>query len=101
LQGHIGELQLPPQHESEDGRCQEQPGEKSCWRFTFRFHQEESKETNGFMIQVQEMDGLGDGQKLETELAREVGLKVFRTYTNECFLRKYGMLKISKAVKDW
>ena len=29
------------------------------------------QDTKGFMLQVEEQDGLGDGQKLETELARE------------------------------
>jgi len=75
------------------------PCKDSCWRFAFRFHQQESKDTGGFMIQVEEEQGLGDGQKIETEMAREAGLKVFRTYTN------YGcgpeMKCISKAVEDW
>jgi len=78
----------------------EKPAEKSCWRFTFRFHQQESKDTGGFMIQVEELTGLGAGQKLETEMAREVGLKVFRTYTNQTGIY-YTMGKISKAVEEW
>merc|ERR1712129_428125 len=73
----------------------------SCWRFAFRFHQEESKDTNGFMIQVEESLGLGDGQKIEIEMARKVGLKVFRTYTNYGGVDAEGMGRISKAVKAW
>merc|ERR1719276_189266 len=36
------------------------PCATSCWRFAFRFHQEESKAMGGFMIQVEESAGLGD-----------------------------------------
>jgi len=64
------------------------------------------------MIQVEETKGLGDGQKIETEMAEQVGLKVFRTYTNvDDFAtpaswtnpdyRFNGIDAISKAVKDW
>jgi len=79
----------------------EQPAKKSCWRFAFRFHQQECKDTCGFMIQAEEKEGLGDGQKLETEMAREVGLKVFRTYTNYSGVDGEDMGRISNAVKEW
>jgi len=80
----------------------QRPCSTSCWRFAFRFHQEESKESRGFMIQVEEKGGLGDGQKIETEMAREVNLKVFRTYTNiDFYPGGDSMVKISKAVKEW
>jgi len=79
----------------------EQPAKKSCWRFAFRFHQQECKDTCGFMIQAEEKEGLGDGQKLETEMAREVGLKVFRTYTNYEGVHGEDMGMISNAVKEW
>merc|ERR1712129_38201 len=85
------------------------PCSTSCWRLAFRFHQEECKATKGFMIQVEEPAGLGDGQKIETEMARQVGLKLFRTYTNYTLFQyedgsSYafdGMAAISKAVKEW
>jgi len=78
------------------------PCKKTCWRFAFRFHQQESKDTNGFMIQVEEQSGLGDGQKIETEMAREVGLKVFRTYTDAISFSNCKFLdQISTAVKEW
>jgi len=45
----------------------EKPGENCCWRFGFQFHLQESKGTGGFMIQVEEVGGLGKGQMRETE----------------------------------
>merc|ERR1719362_2801498 len=63
------------------------------------------------MIQVEEKQGLGAGQKNETDMAKQVDLKVFRTYTNvedtqwgnekvEQY-RFNGMDAISKAVQEW
>jgi len=85
------------------------PCPTSCWRFAFRFHQEECKASKGFMIQVEEKKGLGDGQKIETDMAKQVDLKVFRTYTNmdefqspASWPAEYqinGIDAISKAVK--
>jgi len=82
------------------------PSNESCWRFAFRFHQQESKDTGGFMIQVEETQGLGLGQEIETEMAQQVKVKVFRTYTNMNHLGGAGwgfdsMEVISKAVQDW
>jgi len=85
----------------------QRPCPESCWRFAFRFHQQESKDSQGFMIQVEEQNGLGDGQKIETEMAREVKLKVFRTYSNwdtvsaSGFYSFDGMKAISKAIQEW
>jgi len=60
------------------------------------------------MIQVEEEDGLGAGQKIETEMAKQVNLKVFRTYTNtediklELVAHPFnGMGRIRKAVQEW
>merc|ERR1712129_220036 len=36
------------------------PCSTSCWRLAFRFQQEEAKAKQGFMIQVEEKQGLGD-----------------------------------------
>lgn len=79
------------------------PHETSCWRFAFRFQLEEARDKNGFMVQVEEPGGLGNGQKIETEIAKEVGIKVFRTYT---FDRNWGfeqcdLKNLSKTIKDW
>lgn len=53
------------------------------------------------MIQVEERKGLGDGQRIETEMAKQVGLKVFRTYTNSDRFSKKDFTPISIAVKEW
>lgn len=68
------------------------PTTKSCWRFSFRWHQDECEKTNGFMIQlmallndfhddveVEDVDWeLGAGQMIETDMANRANLKVFR-----------------------
>ncbi len=63
------------------------PVEKECcWRSSYRYQLMRGKETGGFMVQVAEWNlksqkhVLGDGQQIETELAEQVGLKVFRVY---------------------
>jgi len=58
------------------------------------------------MIQVEETQGLGLGQEIETEMAQQVKVKVFRTYTNMTYLGgavySFDSMKvISKAVQDW
>jgi len=63
-----------------DGK--KRPANQCCWPYSFRFHLEESKATNGLMIQVQEQHGLGDGHKIETEMAQQAGVKIFRTTTD-------------------
>jgi len=110
--GTVGTCTLTPdQNLSKDKK----PCPTSCWRFAFRFHQEECKATKGFMIQVEEKQGLGNGQKIETKMAKQVDLKVFRTYTNvDAFQWKEGSRyyhrpefdfngidAISKAVQEW
>jgi len=77
-------------------------GEDACWRFAFRFRQEECLETNGFMLQVEEEYGdLGPGQKLEAVWAKEVGIKVFRTYTDFTSWHSNRIEKISQKVQEW
>ena len=69
------------------------PKLECCWRYSFRWHLEEARRTNGFMIQIVDLDGepglfeeslseykLGDGQQIETEMAEQVGTKIFRIY---------------------
>jgi len=75
--------------------------ESCCWRFDFRFHLQESVDTNGFLIMVEECGGLGNGQKIELEMAEEVGVKVFRTYTNIGGWADEFMKPVSDAVQDW
>jgi len=71
----------------------------SCWRFAFRYNLDQSKATNGFMIQVQEKSGLSDGQKIETEMAQQAGVKIFRTTTTSEDV--YGLWRLEQAIKDW
>jgi len=71
----------------------------SCLRFAFRYHLDQSKATNGFMIQVQEKHGLSDSQKIETEMAQQAGIKIFRTKTTSEDV--YGLWLLEQAIKDW
>jgi len=71
----------------------------SCWRFAFRYHLEQSKATNGFMIQVQEKHGLSVRQKIETEMAQQAGVKIFRTTTTSELV--FGLCCLEQAIRDW
>ena len=77
------------------GTCRKEPPLKTgkptfecCWRYSFRWHLEEARRTNGFMLQIVDLcekDGkkeyqLGDGQKIETVMANQVGTKIFRIF---------------------
>jgi len=101
--GTLATCQIPESDNLTTGT--NRPCDTSCWRFAFRFHLDESKSTNGFMIQVEETEGLGHGQKIETEMAKDVNLKIFRTYTNLDFVEDEdldnGFKKLSKAVQEW
>jgi len=59
------------------------------------------KATNGFMIQVEEKEGLGTGQMIETTMAKEVGMKVFRTYTDCINWNDNVIKKLSDEIKEW
>jgi len=80
---------------------EKKPALKSCWRFSFRFHLEESKATNGFMIQVQEKHGLGNGQKIETEMAQQAGVKIFRTTTRNEDVSQRSLSNLQWAIEAW
>jgi hypothetical protein len=60
------------------------PQPKGCWRYSFRYQLEEAKRTNGFMAQIADFvisewgHVLGDGQKIEREMAQHMGVKIFR-----------------------
>ena len=62
------------------------PTSDCCWRYSFRYQLEEAKRTNGFMIQVIEYNNemgnfeVGRGQQIETDMAQQVGIKIFRFY---------------------
>jgi len=64
------------------------------------------------MIQLEEKSGLGDGQKIETEMAKQAGLKIFRTYTDnalddadddvdDLYHMKMRMHDVASRVKTW
>jgi len=83
----------------EEGKVK--PCATSCWRYSFRWHQEQCKANNGFMIQVMETSGLGGGQQIETAMAEEIGIKVFRTYTNYGDFENDRIEKLSKRIQEW
>jgi len=100
--GTLTTCQLPESDNLKTGADgKDKPHSASCWRFAFRFHQSECEATTGFMIQVEEDQGLGDGQKIETAMAKEVGLKVFRTYSPGHSWKWSCIEKISKAIEEW
>jgi len=85
----------------EDERGNKKPLRTICWRYSFRFHQEQCKENAGFMLQVEEKSGLGGGQIIEAAMAEEVGIKVFRTYSNYGDFKHNRIEKVSKKIEEW
>jgi len=69
-----------------------------CWRYSFRWQLQRGKDTNGMMIQVREFDHspsvrghiLGDGQKIETDIAKDVGVKVFEIYQGKTINKRWA-----------
>ena len=58
------------------------PDDETCWRSSFRFHQLKARRTGGFMVLIVEREQggefqLGPGQRIEREMAKILGLKVF------------------------
>jgi len=81
-----------------DGR----PRVGSCWRFACRFHQQECKDSGGFLVQFEEPGGLDDRQRLETLIAKEVGLKVFRLKIHTERIYPYMLShSLRGAVRTW
>jgi len=70
-------------------------------KFSTCTDQTEAKNSNGFMLQIEEQDGLDEKQTKETEMAKETGIKVFRTYTDNDFLSMKGIRTISAVVQAW
>jgi len=74
----------------DDGR----PTTGSCWRYSYRWHEQCALDTSGFLLQIVDLvDGmpkLGAGQKLEQEMAQQIGLPIVRFVqksvmeSNEC-----------------
>ena len=63
------------------------PTDDCCWRYSFRHQLIEAKKSGGFMLQLIEKGEddnqpptLGNGQRIEQDMARELNLKVFHVY---------------------
>jgi len=77
------------------------PSPTCCWRFSFRFHADKAVAAKGFMIQVQEREGLSVPQQLETEMAVQAKLKVFRTMTNAACFHPELLRRLHAAILSW
>lgn len=89
-------------------------GADCCWRYSFRYHLREASRLDGCMIQVVDLRNkkdsrrgadqgdhfvdhtLGNGQSIETEMAEDVGIKVFRFFEP---LPSEGQQRLSYAEK--
>lgn len=77
-----------------------------CWRFSFRYHLQEANKLDGFMIQVADWNTtlgkhtLGEGQKIETEMANDTGTKVFRFY-EPLYAYSNQLDKLVSEIKSW
>eukprot|EP00419_Tripos_fusus_P017207 CAMPEP_0172757274 /NCGR_PEP_ID=MMETSP1074-20121228/163449_1 /TAXON_ID=2916 /ORGANISM="Ceratium fusus, Strain PA161109" /LENGTH=164 /DNA_ID=CAMNT_0013590673 /DNA_START=19 /DNA_END=513 /DNA_ORIENTATION=+ len=69
--------------------------------FSTSLDHDKAKQKDGFMILVEEQDGLSDKQKQDLKRAQEIGLKVFRTYTDDDFLSMKAIRTISATVRSW
>jgi len=75
------------------------PSKQSC--SSFQFHLEECQATQGFMIQVQDKHGLDDGQRMETEMAQQRNVKIFRTMTTSEDVGDQQITVLEQAIQDW
>jgi len=91
---------------------------ETCWRVSFRYQLQKAMDKGGFMIQVVEYypgkEGgkgkhiPGDGQTIETDMAKLVGCKVFRAY-QPCLKKQnkvqkfdeYNVNEVVSKVKEW
>jgi len=71
-----------------------------CGRFSFRKQLEESKKTNSFIIQVQEKQGLGDGQLTETNMSQDTKVKIFRTLVTTEDVKEQHLKDLEKKIKE-
>ena len=53
------------------------------------------------MVQVQEKCGLGPGQEIETEMAEQAKIKIFRTVTTCDWLDAMDVPRLEKKVEEW
>jgi len=75
--------------------CSEKPSRRSCWRYSFRWRLEKALRSKGCMIQINEYDAQtarfteGPGQEIETLMAEEIGLKIFRIEVSGVFGQRH------------
>lgn len=79
------------------------PYSKSCWRYAYRFHQDECKMSKGFMVQVEEQSKLDDGQIIQMDMANGIGLKTFRLQlrSTETEALNNAVKMLSQEVQSW
>ena len=79
-----------------------------CWRYSFRWQLETAKKCGGAMIQFVDYDAdnsrhvLGNGQKIETEMARAAGIKIFKFFSGRWrnSIRFLHMRQLIEALKE-
>jgi len=96
-----GRNQYCPGCKGKDETCT-RPCKDSCWRYSFRWHQQLAKNSRGFMLQVVETGKLGPGQELEDRMAEDIGLRIFRIAIDAGFnaTRADGPSEQEKIVVD-
>lgn len=83
-----------------------------CWRCQVHHSLEQGRDTNGFMVQVVEVDEsteehvLENNQTIELEMAESVGIKIFRVYQDIYFgdvspFDDYHIARLVERVKSW
>jgi len=72
----------------------------SCWAYDFRVHQERVMSASGFMVQLHEGE-LGPGQMIETEMAKQLGLKVFRLHRKDLYSFDVVFWEFARKVAAW
>jgi len=74
---------------------------RCCWRVDVRVHQQHAKDTSGFMIQLEEHQGLVNDQKFDIDMAEQVRLKVFRVRATTSQWNAANFQRVATAVKAW
>jgi len=85
--------------------CKDFPGEvttHSCWAWSFRWHLRRAAQRRcGLMVQIQERDGLGQGQQIETRMAGYEGLKVLRIEVPEHGWADDAARRLAEDILRW
>jgi len=85
--------------------CRDFPGKittHSCWAWSFRWHLRcAAQGSSGLMVQVEESGGLGAGQRIETRMAAEEGLKVVRVEVPEHGWADDAVRRLGEEITRW